>query len=129
MARIDTTAMNSMIAWVQQKQEQVTTHPAWHGNISVEQSEELLQNQPPFTYLLRSGDKEHLYFISFVKEDHMIKHQFFVLEFDRKGWLYRNGCPASSPVEIISKDLHELIPLMMHCDSDSCNFLRLRVSR
>ena len=64
--------------------------------ISENESEKLLIGKSPFTYLLRSGEKERPYFISFVREDGSIKHQFFALEFDRKGWLYRNGatCPS-----------------------------------
>jgi len=42
-----------------------------------------------------------------------------VLELDRKGWYYRNGV-GSGPAEILSKDLEELIPMMMHCDAMAC---------
>jgi hypothetical protein len=47
-------------------------------------AEELLKNKNPFTYLLQKGDNPYSYFISFVQEDHSIKHPFFVLEIDRK---------------------------------------------
>ncbi len=121
MSRINTMVNTStVVEWVQRNQEQIKTHPAWHSDMSENESEKLLRDKSPFTYLLRPGEKEHLYFISFVKEDSSIKHQFFVLELDRKGWYYRNGATSKYPAEIISKDLNELIPLMMHCDPDSC---------
>lgn len=110
---------STAVEWVQKNHEQIITHPAWHSDISENDSEKLLRGNNPFTYLLRSGEKEHFYFISFVKEDGSIKHQFFALEFDRRGWFYRNG-GTGSPQEIVSKDLDRLIPMMMHCDLVSC---------
>ncbi len=113
-------ATNNILEWVQNSQEHIKTHSAWHLSISESESEVLLKNQGPFTYLLRAGEEERAYFISFVRENSSIKHQFFVLELDRKGWYYRNGSTLNSPAEIISKDLNELIPLMMHCDANMC---------
>lgn len=124
MSRVNTMVNTSAIVeWVQRNHEQIKTHLAWHSNISENESEKLLRDNRPFTYLLRPGEKEHFYFISFVKEDGSIKHQFFALEFDRKGWFYRNG-GTGSPQEIVSKDLHQLIPMMMHCDLLSCTPLK-----
>lgn len=108
-----------VIEWVQKSDEQIKTHPAWHADVSEAESETFLKNNGPFTYLLRAGDKEHFYFISFVKEDRSIKHQFFTLEFNRQGWLYRNG-GTGTPEEIVSKELDLLIPMMMHCDLEAC---------
>src|SRR5271154_175014 len=115
MTRINVAmAANFTAEWVQKNQDQIKAHPAWHDSVSESKSDMLLKDQSPFTYLLRSGEEEHSYFISFIKEDGSIKHQFFVLEPDRKGWYYRNGSTINSPAEIISKDINELIPLMMH---------------
>lgn len=107
------------LEWAQRNQEQIQTHPAWHSNVSELESEKLLRGKDAFTYLLRPGEKEHFYFISFVKEEGSIKHQFFALEFDRKGWRYRNGGQGSLQ-EVISQDISKLIPMMMHCDFRSC---------
>ena len=117
MSRINTVAHpGASVEWFQRNDEQVKAHPAWHFNISENDSETLLKGSRPFTYLLRAGQGEHKYFISFVKEDGSIKHQFFNLEYgDRKGWFYRNG-GTGSPEEVVSQDLHQLIPMMMHCD-------------
>lgn len=121
MSKINTIATGvNAIQWVQKNQEQIKTHAAWHQHISENESEILLKGKSPFTYLLRPGQEEHSYFISFVKEDSSIKHQFFVLEIDKKGWCYRNGTTLNSPAEIISQDVNELIPLMMHCQPSEC---------
>lgn len=101
--------------WIQTNQQLIQKHPAWHKDVDAWQAEALLAGKAPFTYLLRKGDKEQSYFITFVKEDHSVYHQLFTLEYDRRGWYYKNGGPVM-PVEIID----ELIPQMMHCDPKEC---------
>ncbi|MGH2612354.1 MAG: SH2 domain-containing protein [Rhabdochlamydiaceae bacterium] len=120
MTRINpAVAPDLALEWIQKNQKQINTHPAWHGNISEKDSEILLNNEGSFIYLLRSGEKRHSYFISFVKKDGSIQHQSFTLELDQKGWQYRNGSTINY------NDLNKLIPLMMHCDPASCNPLRV----
>jgi SH2 domain-containing protein len=119
MSRIAPAAPTSHVEWTQRKQQLIKLHPAWYVTISEHEAEKLLQNQLPFTYLLRQSEQEPLYFISFLKEDGSIKHQFFVLEYSRLGWYYRNG-GTGGPQEIVADNLNELIPKMMHCDPLSC---------
>ncbi len=107
--------------WIQTNQNQIQKHPAWHGNVKAEQAEALLKGGKPLTYLLRNGDKEQSFFITFIKEDGSIKHQHFSLEFDLKGWYYKNGQVQGEPTEIIAEDLNKLIPAMMHCETSRCN--------
>jgi hypothetical protein len=120
MTKIDTSCHSNIDhGWIKKNQGEIQLHPAWHEKMSEEESETLLRGNPPFTYILRNGEKEHAYFITYVKMDLSIKHQFFVLEIDRKGWYYRNGI-GNGPAEILSKDLEKLIPMMMHCDVMAC---------
>jgi hypothetical protein len=120
MTRIDMCCSSNIDHdWIKKNQVDIQSHLAWHENINEEVSETLLQGKPPFTYILRSGEKEHAYFITYVKSDLSTKHQFFVLEIDRKGWYYRNGVTMGLS-EILSKDLQVLIPMMMHCDAMAC---------
>ena len=107
-------------SWIKTNQEQVQSHPAWHGNIDVERAETLLQGNSPFAYLLRKGAEENAYFITFIKEDQSIKHQRFTLEYDHKGWFYKNGATGSGVTKIIAPVIEELIPQMMHCDIMEC---------
>ncbi len=111
----------STLKWMQHNRERITSHCAWHDRVSKEESEEMLKDKVPFTYLLRSEGGEHSYSIAFLKEDGSIKHQPFTLETDPRGWYYLNGTAENLPSEIISQDLNELISLMMHCDSKACN--------
>jgi hypothetical protein len=122
MTRIDSSWHSSIdMSWVQKNQEEIRSHSAWNEKLQKEESD-----KEPFTYILRGGEKEHAYFITYVKTDLSIKHQRFVLELDRKGWYYRNGY-TDGPAEILSKDLQELISMMMHCDAMACTPLRSMV--
>jgi len=118
---INTIEMNS---WTKANQEQIEKHPAWRGSLSAMQTESLLERRDVFTYLLRGGEEKNAYYISFVKRDGMIKHQRFTLEYDRKGWYYKNGMNTSgTPTEMIAETLPELIPQMMHCSTEDCKIV------
>ncbi|MGH2612954.1 MAG: hypothetical protein ACRDFB_07890, partial [Rhabdochlamydiaceae bacterium] len=64
------------------------------------------------TYLLRAGEEECHYYLSFVQSPLCFKHQPFVIEFSMQGWFFRNGYTGITPT------LDEIIPLIMHCTSE-----------
>lgn len=117
MVTVNTIATSGVITpeWVKRNEDQVTTHSAWQGDISASASEKFLEGKPAFTYLLRQGDKKHEYYISFVKPDGSFHHQFFALELNKLGWVYRNGY-THGPM----KNAPDLIPMMMHCEPYEC---------
>ncbi len=100
--------------WVQKKQKEIETHVAWHGKISGMYCEALLREHSAFTYLLRTGEEEGHFYLSFVQSPLSFKHQPFVIRFSVKGWFYQNGYTGITP------DLDELISLIMHCSSEQC---------
>jgi hypothetical protein len=134
MSRITScTSQIDICSWTRTNQEQIQGHPAWHGDIDAVQAEALLQGNDSFSYLLRKGEEENAYFISFVKEDLSIKHQRFTLEHDRKGWYFKNGITGTSchldkmtygPTEIVAETSRGLIPQMMHCDDGECKAIK-----
>lgn len=118
MARIESS--QDITQWTRLHVSQVEEHQGWRPNIlKDEEAANLLKDSAPFTYLLRHGEKKNEYILSFVQEDRAIKHKSFVLEFDRKGWFYRNGQAENYPTEVFSDDIEKLIPLMMYCDPSS----------
>ncbi len=122
MSRINTllTGQTEMsLGWMEKNHDQITKHPAWMGDITEAKANWYLERKNPFTYLLRNGEKDYTYFISFIQKNGSIKHQYFTLESDRKGWYYKNGV-TTGPAELICSDLKELIPQMMHCDLIQC---------
>lgn len=119
MTQNNTAAPLDLLEWIQAHQEEMISQDGWHPHLSDSHgAETLLRNKAPFTYVLRAADKILTYFISFVKADGSIKHQFFVLEPTQQGWRYRNGCTENSPTEIVANSLKELIPMMMHCEQE-----------
>jgi hypothetical protein len=107
--------------WIRINQESIQDHPAWQESIDVMSAETLLEGAGSFTYLLRKGAEEYLHFITFVKEDLTIKHQWFTLEFDPRGWFYRNG--GTGPTQIVAETLEDLIPQMMRCSVEECKII------
>jgi hypothetical protein len=83
--------------------------------MDIVKAEALLNGRDTFSYVLRRGEEENEYYISFVNGDGGVKHQRFILEYDRKGWWYKNGT-EHEPTEAVD----ELIPCMMHCSIENC---------
>lgn len=80
---------------------------AWHGDLSINEAADLLQNQKPYTYIIsRLANTDFL--LSYVRdEDQSIVHvQFNKTEDDR--WRYKNGA------ENIEPSLKDIIRKMMH---------------
>jgi hypothetical protein len=82
------------------------------------QSEKLLSKCAPFSYLLRQGEEEFFYYLSFVDEDNQVAHRMIKIEIAMKGWFFRNGGTH------IRQDITDLIPIIMHCSSNQCQSLR-----
>lgn len=99
--------------WLLDKKEEILKHPAWHGSTSTQEAESLLLERLPFTYLLRHGERNYHYYLSFIREQ--IIHQLCVLEFSLQGWVYRNGITSPPQLRLV-----DLIPLAMHCRPDQC---------
>jgi hypothetical protein len=100
--------------WVEGKQKEIEAHAAWHGKISGMYCEALLREHPAFTYLLRTGEEEGHFYMSFVQAPVSFKHQPFVIRFSLNGWFYQNGYTGITPT------VDELIPLIMHCSPEQC---------
>lgn len=113
-----------MNRWIQSRINEVQQHPAWQGKMEDIEAEQLLQSQEILTYLLRKDQEDFVYYISFVKPDFSVKHQRFTLEYDPKGWYYRNG-GGDGPTAIVAHTVEELIPQMMHCPLEECKYLKL----
>ena len=70
----------------------ILRHPAWFGAISGLWADKLLRNRDvPYLYLLRKGEGERDYYVSFVQSDFSVKHQPFTLTVSWEGWYFENG--------------------------------------
>ncbi len=97
-------------------QEEIESHPSWQGNITGLNAEDLLNNKPPFTFLIRKGEHPMNYYVSFVQRDGAFKHQPLLIMLTPHGWSYRNALksiPSALPFV-------NFIHLIMHCNKDEC---------
>ena len=99
-------------------EEIIESHPAWIGHVSGWKAEMVLRNKKvPYLYLLRGGETEGDYYVSFVSPDLTIKHTPFIISITQGGWYCQNG-HVSGP--FINKTIDHVIHSIMHCDSDEC---------
>ena len=84
---------------------------AWHPRATADEAVAFLEDQIPYTYLLRPSDRGRGFAISFVQPNGHIKHDYFTLIDPRFG-IYRNGLPHH-----VGK-LEKVIRDMMECSFD-----------
>jgi hypothetical protein len=103
-------------------EEKIQESPAWIGRVSGLRAEKLLEgNTTPYLYVIRAGEYESDYYVTFVLPDLSIKHQPFIITSNHEGWSYEQGS-AGGPysgegdVETIDHVIHEI----MHCNKDDC---------
>jgi len=109
------TQASTQESWMQAMKDAIVSHPAWHGKINGMLCETLLRDMPVNTYLIRQGEEEFHFYLSFVHgENNFFKHQPFMIDNDSRKWFYRNCQQHWAPV------VEGLVPLIMHCAADQC---------
>lgn len=53
----------------------IESHPAWQGDLTLGESEELLEGKAPFTYIITEGFGQCHYFLTFVDANGAVKHR------------------------------------------------------
>lgn len=103
--------------FIEQKVSEIEGHPAWYADANLSMSETLLKGQKPFTYILRHGDKELHYLLSFVDENQLVQHRPISIQYSLaiKGWYFLNS------VQHARTYLSDLIPVAMHVDPPRSN--------
>lgn len=93
----------------------ITHHPAWHGNLSGMDCEQILREYFPRSYLLRAGEEKFHYYLSFVDQSRLnFKHQPFMIDCVHREWIYRNGNIHHS------ENLEDIITAILHCTMNEC---------
>ncbi|MDR3624935.1 MAG: hypothetical protein P4L16_07345 [Chlamydiales bacterium] len=100
--------------------QEIKGHPAWYGRLSGLKAEKLLRGRKtPYLYILREGENEGDFYVTFVLPDLSIKHQPFVVTITEEGWHCENWalCGPLTPAASIDDVLH----LIMHCGRLACS--------
>lgn len=93
--------------------QEIETHEAWHGHISGLEAEKLLRvKKKPYLYILRKGEFEGDYYVTFVLPDLTIKHQPFVISITNEGWHFQN---AGNCGPLTTACFDDVLHLIMHC--------------
>ena len=103
---------------MEEREMEIFSHSAWHGDISGVECEDLLRGLTPGSYLLREGERKFQYYLSFVIGDSFsFKHQPFLIinSNSQMVWGYRNGAHRWV------SSLESLIPMILHCSLDRCH--------
>lgn len=99
--------------------QEITHHPAWLGRVSGLIADKMLRGKKqPFLYVLRAGENELDYYVSFILPDFSIKHQPFTITLSDHGWYYENsngGGPYTT-----NTGIDDVLHLIMHCDKNAC---------
>jgi hypothetical protein len=93
---------------------EMVSHPAWHGDLTGSEAEALLRFQPAGTYLLRQGEKEGLFYLSYVEGTHLY-HLPVKIDQASQQWFYLNAFPH------YANNLEIFIPEIMHRAENECH--------
>ena len=93
--------------------QEIENHEAWHGHISGLEAQKLLQGKKiPYLFIIRKGEFEGDYYVSFLAPDLTIKHQPFAIFSTTEGWHYQNVA-GGGPFATAS--FEDVLHLIMHC--------------
>lgn len=95
----------------------IVSHPAWAGNICGLEGETFINGKPPYSFLLRQGEKNSHYYITFMAADGSIRHQPFCIIYSREGWYCQQGGRYGP---FIIQAIDDLIHQIIHCKPEEC---------
>lgn len=97
----------------------IRSNAAWLGYISGLKAEKMLRgHKAPYLYVLREGEHEGDYYVTFVLPNQTIFHQPFTISATETGWYYEQG--GGGPLTIESR-LDDVLHLIMHCEKGQCH--------
>lgn len=100
---------------------EIHSNPAWVGTVSGLQAEAIIKGQNRFVYLLRAGEIDSNFYITFIDSDYTIRHQPFKIITTSSGWFCING-QAGGP--FLNVPFVEVVHLIMHCQKNECTPLQ-----
>lgn len=100
--------------FMQEKVHEMMSHIAWYGDLTGTEAEIILRDKSDMTYLLRQGEREDHFYLTYVKNGCAFTHIPFTVNRTLNQWFYRQGIPRFAP------NLKAFIPEIMHADEVDC---------
>jgi hypothetical protein len=105
-------------------EQDIQLHAAYLGRVSGLKAEKMVRKATkPYQYVLRAGETELDYYVTFSLPDGTVKHQPFVVTLASEGWSYENYC-VGGPFKHASID--DVLHLIMHCHKSECSALEIK---
>lgn len=98
-------------------EEEIRNHSAWLGRVSGLKAEKLLRGKKPYSYVLREGENESDYYITFVSSDLSVRHQPFIITVKSEGWCLEQGAGLGP---YVNTKIDDIIHLIIHCEKEDC---------
>lgn len=96
--------------------EEIRAHKAWYGNISGLAADKMLRGRKtPYLFMLRKGENEADYYVSFILPDLSIRHQPFTVVVTLEGWEWENAAGGTCSAE---ESIMDVLHLMMHTEKN-----------
>jgi hypothetical protein len=96
---------------------EIINHPSWLGEVSGLKAEKLLKvnnrNKTPYVYVLRAGENNLDYYVTFFRPDGVIEHRPFAIMLSPEGWYYENT-GGGGPYRDAS--IEDVLHSIMHCE-------------
>jgi hypothetical protein len=93
---------------------EIMQHPAWLGYVSGLKAEKLLRGKKrSYLYVLRAGENDLDYYVTFLRPDGGIEHRPFVIKLSPEGWSYENSGEAGPFREA---SIEDVLYRIMHCE-------------
>jgi len=103
-------AVKSYPDFVQDKIDEIMNNVAWYDDITGTEAELLLRNKKDLTYLLRQGEKEGHFYLTYVKDAVYFTHIPIRANNSLKEWFYLNGILRTEAT------LKDFIPNIMNAE-------------
>lgn len=107
-------AEKSFPEFVQEKMDEIVNHIAWYGDLTGTEAELILRDKVDMTYLLRQGERDDHFYLTFVKDGCAFSHIPFTINHTLKQWFYRQGFPR------FASSLTVFVPEIMHTEEANC---------
>jgi hypothetical protein len=96
--------------------EQIESNSVYVGLIQGLKAEKMLRGQKPYTYIIRAGETENDYYVTYVDANSNVRHQPIEVTILNEGWQCENMFPYGPYTEEVV--FMDVLHKVMHCEKD-----------